>query len=458
MMYLARASRWLPLAILLIACKGRQPHHRIQAVDDATGRGVPLVELTAFNSVPYYTDSNGLVAFHEPHLMGREIFFEVKSHGYESPLLPGSDLKGVKITPIAGGRTTVRLRRINIAERLYRLTGEGIYRDTGLLGEKSPLRQPLLNAQVMGTDGASTVVFKRRLFWFFGDTNGLNDINLSSAAATSILPGRGGLDPSAGVDLDFFVKPSGFVKPMIESKRDGLAWPYTPMVLPDEKGIERLVVRYDSGTGLGKTPAERGLAVFNEARSVFEPRVRWDVKAPVYPDGIAFPVSEGGVPYFYFANGSPAPRTRVRAQWKDVLDLSRYERLPVADPEIADVATGRKLKLRSTSVQWNGYRRRWVMLAQEVDGVASKLGEIWFLEAPAPAGPWNRARQVLTHDRYAFYEVVHHPALDQENGRYIYFSGTYSDFLSHPRNITPRYDYNLIMYRLDLADTRLHLR
>ena len=98
------------------------------------------------------------------------------------------------------------------------------------------------------------------------------------------------------------------------------------------------------------------------------------------------------------------------------------------------------------------------MLAQEVDGIASKLGEIWYLEAVLPLGPWTRARQVITHDRYAFYEVVHHPALDQEGGRYIYFSGTYSDFLSNPKNVTPRYDYNLIMYRLDLADPRLHVR
>jgi len=120
-----------------------------------------------------------------------------------------------------------------------------------------------------------------------------------------------------------------------------------------------------------------------------------------------------------------------------VLDLSRYERLPVTDPEVTDVLSGRRLKLRSTSVQWNEYRKGWVMLAQEVDGIASKLGEIWYLEAASPLGPWNRARQVLTHDRYAFYEVVHHPALDQDGGRYIYFSGTYSDFLSNPKNVRP---------------------
>ena len=97
------------------------------------------------------------------------------------------------------------------------------------------------------------------------------------------------------------------------------------------------------------------------------------------------------------------------------------------------------------------------MIAQEVDGASSKLGEIWYLEADTPLGPWVYARKILTHDRYSFYEVIHHPALDGDGGRMVYFSGTYSDFLAGPRNITPRYDYNLIMYRLDLADSRLHL-
>jgi hypothetical protein len=50
---------------------------------------------------------------------------------------------------------------------------------------------------------------------------------------------------------------------------------------------------------------------------------------------------------------------------------------------------------------------------------------------------------------------VHHPALDQEGGRIIYFSGTYSEFLAGARNVTPRYDYNVIVYRLDLSDSRL---
>ena len=97
------------------------------------------------------------------------------------------------------------------------------------------------------------------------------------------------------------------------------------------------------------------------------------------------------------------------------------------------------------------------MIAQQTDGKTSKLDEIWYLEADTPLGPWAFARKIVAHDRYSFYEVVQHPQFDQQGGRLIYFSGTYSDFLAHPPNITPRYDYNLIMYRLDLADSGLHL-
>jgi hypothetical protein len=45
--------------------------------------------------------------------------------------------------------------------------------------------------------------------------------------------------------------------------------------------------------------------------------------------------------------------------------------------------------------------------------------------------------------------------LDAEGGRVIYFEGTYSlEFSGNP--LAPaRYDYNQIMYRLDLGDQRL---
>ena len=91
-------------------------------------------------------------------------------------------------------------------------------------------------------------------------------------------------------------------------------------------------------------------------------------------------------------------------------------------------------------------------------GSSSYLGEVWYAESDTPLGPWCYARKVVTHDSYSFYNPKHHPYLDQDNGRLIYFEGTYTHtFSGTSEKATPRYDYNQIMYRLDLSDERLHL-
>ena len=125
---------------------GQTKYFKIQVVDDQSNRGVPLVELTSTADVSYFTDSNGIVAFDDPALMGREVFFHVKSHGYEFPK-DGFGYRGVRLNVSEGGAATLKIHRLNIAERLYRMTGSGIYRDTVLLGRKVPIEEPLLNAE-----------------------------------------------------------------------------------------------------------------------------------------------------------------------------------------------------------------------------------------------------------------------------------------------------------------------
>src|SRR5438067_1532697 len=75
----------------------------IEVVDDQTGRGVPLVELTTTSGVTYVTDSAGLVAFDDPGLIGQRVFFHVKSHGYEFPK-DGFGLRGIALE-IAPGKS-----------------------------------------------------------------------------------------------------------------------------------------------------------------------------------------------------------------------------------------------------------------------------------------------------------------------------------------------------------------
>jgi hypothetical protein len=119
-----------------------------------------------------------------------------------------------------------------------------------------------------------------------------------------------------------------------------------------------------------------------------------------------------------------------------------------------DVETGKEVLLHRGTVRWNAFRQRWVTIATEAGGT-SPLGEVWYVESRELMGPWRKARKIVTHDRYSFYNPVHHACFDQEGGRRIYFEGTYANTFSGNADATPRYDYNQVMYRLDLGEARL---
>ena len=83
------------------------------------------------------------------------------------------------------------------------------------------------------------------------------------------------------------------------------------------------------------------------------------------------------------------------------------------------------------------------------------LGEIWYAEAEEPEGPWHKAVKILSHDHYSFYNPKLHPYFSKEGGKVIFFEGTYTAMFSEAPTKTPRYDYNQILYRLDLTSPRL---
>jgi hypothetical protein len=143
----------------------------------------------------------------------------------------------------------------------------------------------------------------------------------------------------------------------------------------------------------------------------------------------------------------------------DVSGLVKTGRLRPEEawPRLIDVETGDTVITHSGSVYFNRYRNRWVMIAEQLWGSSSAIGEIWYAEADTLMGPWAYARKIVTHDKYSFYNITQHPYFDADGGRRIYFEGTYTSTFSASPTKTPRYDYNQIMYGLSLNDRRLFL-
>jgi hypothetical protein len=489
----------------LPAADAPQPsaYFRIQVVDQQTGRGVPLVELKTTNDVRYYSDSGGNVAFYEPGLMGQELWFHVKSPGYEYPK-DGFGYTGVRLTPKVGETATVKLKRLNIAERLYRITGGGIYRDTVLLGLPAPIQQPVLNGQVFGSDSVLNAIYQGRLFWIWGDTNrpAYPLGNFYATAATSRLPAEGGLDPNVGVDLTYFVGEGGFAKSMAKVCEGGPTWLDTPVTLRDADGREHLLAAY-AKVRPSMEAFERGFVEFNDSKLEFEKVRDFDPNAPNYPAGHALRVTARGTEYCYFSRGLPLSRVQadrehfldigaceaytclqegtrpeagqidrdpngaIRYTWKrntpalyvkELADLVKAGHLKPEEGLLApqDPDTGKPVCLHGGSATWNAYRHRWVLISTELFGT-SMLGELWYQEADTPLGPWVYARKILTHEKYSFYNPRQHPEFEQEGGRILYFEGTYTATFSGNEWPTPWYDYNQIMYKLDLDDPRLVL-
>ncbi len=500
------------VGLLTLSCRpaGAEPassgdagaYFTIRVVDDATGRGVPLVELRTVNGLRYYTDSNGVVAFREPGLMGTDVFFSVASHGYEYPA-DGFGCRGAKLHAAAGESATLKIHRVNIAERMFRLTGGGIYADSVLVGGKAPIKEPVLDARVLGSDSVLNAVYRDKIYWFWGDTNrpdyplGLFNV----PGAVSDLPVKGGLDPDAGVDLAYFTDNKGLAKETARMPGKGPTWLTALVSLKDADGRERLYASYVKVEPPLKVYA-RGLAVWDDDKEEFEKLSDWDMQAPAFPSGHAFRRTENGVEYVYF--GNPYPLTRVAASAEHfrraedyetytclkegsrlddpVLDRDGKGRLryawrknaPAVGPaeqaklvadgkmkpaeallQLRDRDTDRPITAHAGSVYWNEYRKRWVMITVQRGG-SSFLGEVWYAEADAPVGPWwVYAVKVATHDRYSFYNPKQDPMFDRDGGKAIYFEGTYSNTFSGNADATPRYDYNQILYKLDLSDPRL---
>ena len=264
----------------------------IHVVDAATGRGVPLITLTTTGHGAHITDNAGWIAFQEPELMERDVFFHVSGPGYTVPK-DGFGYAGVRLTPKAGATGEVKITRVNLAERLYRVTGEGRYRDSTLLGRPAPIAYPNFGG-VAGQDSVQAVPWQGRVFWLWGDTNvpGYPLGNFHCTCAWSDLPSRGGFEPGRGIALEYLTDAEGALRRMVPSTEPGVVWVFGLLVVPDVAGGEHLVGHFGRFKDLG-TRLAHGFVEFDAmpghfvVRKTLEAGHRWQ-----HPRGNAVRVTD----------------------------------------------------------------------------------------------------------------------------------------------------------------------
>lgn len=428
---------------------------RIEVIENESGWPVPLVELRTTHLQRFVTDNAGVIAFDSPELMGRETWFDVLGHGYEVAK-DGFGYRGVRLNPAPGKTLRVTVTRSIIARRLGRLTGGGIFAESQKIGRELEW----IESGVLGCDSVQNAVHRGKMFWLWGDTTpakyplGIFD---STSATTAIQPLKK-FEPPLRLKFDYFTDANGPPRGVAKMPGEGPTWIAGYTSLPDQRGKPHLV-----GTYLKVKPPmegyERGLCVWNDATANFEKlRVLW-VKSDATPKE---PPSPDGHPVFWndargktwLLFGNPLPTLRCPATFEAWQDPNQWE---VLQPQasLASAADGQPVKPHSGSLAWNPWRARWVTVFMQAWGKPSAFGELWYAEADSPTGPWGQAVKVLSHDNYTFYNPRLHPEFTPTNSPVLVFEGTYTQQFADKPHPTPRYDYNQILYRLDLDDPKL---
>ncbi len=446
-----------------LACTGESaaaaaPPCRIEVVEKGSGWPVPLVELRTTHQLRFVTDNAGVIAMGAPELMGRETWFDVHGHGYEVPK-DGFGYRGVRLTPLSGKTLRVEVTRTIVARRLGRITGGGLFAESEPLGAPG-VTDAWRETGILGCDSVQNAVHRGRLFWVWGDTTlaryplGIFD---ASGATTTIQPLQT-FEPPVRLALEYFTNDQGAPRAVAKMPGSGPTWLSGLVSLPDRNGVARLVASFVKV----KPPLEvyqQGLCVWNEDTKAFELlKVRWTKSAeagapPPMPEGHAAQWRDAaGKEWVLF--GNPLPKLRCPATFEAWKDAATWETL-VPQASLASAADGAPVKPHSGSIAWNGWRQRWVTVFMEHFGKPSAFGELWYAEAATPAGQWGRAVKVLSHDNYTFYNPRVHAEFTVADSPVLIFEGTYTREFANKPAPTPRYDYNQILYRIDLDDPAL---
>jgi hypothetical protein len=444
----------LELAVLQFTGAASTPC-RIEVVEAGSGWPVPLIELRTIHQVRFVTDNAGVIAFDLPELMGTETWFDVLGDGYEVSK-DGFGNRGVRLTPEPGKTLKVEVNRSSIARCLGRLTGAGVFAESQKTGRERDWRE----SGVLGCDSVQNAVHRGRFFWLWGDTllPGYPLGIFDSTSATTPVRALASFEPPLRVKFDYFTDAKGKPRGVAKMPGNGPTWLTAYVSLPDKKGTAHLVATYMKIKGHLEA-YEIGLCVWNDSTENFD-RLRgiWTrsdraQKPPPLPDGHpAFWRDENGKEWVLF--GNPFPKLRCPATFEGWADASTWEPLQPQE-SLAAAAGGSTVKPHTGSIAWNPYRKSWVTIFMEASGKPSAFGELWYAEAPDPTGPWGPAVKVLSHRNYTFYNPRLHPEFTLPDSPILIFEGTYTQEFADRPPPTPRYNYNQILYRLDLDDPLL---
>lgn len=440
------------IGLTIVGRLGGREAFEILVVDSSVNWPVPLVELTTVHQVRFVTDNMGRVAFDLPELMDRSVWLSVEGHGYEVEA-DGFGYRGVRVRPVAGGKALVLVRRKNLAKRLGRITGPGLFAESAKLGYRVPPENPI---EPVGRDSVQNAVYGGKLYWFWGDT-ALSSYPLGifnvTGAWTKLEP-LATFRPPLSVYYNFFTNSVGELKPVARMPGEGPTWISAVTVLSDYAGRERLCATYWK-IRPPLEPYQAGLCVWDEDADEFKPiRVLWTQKEPgekppMVPDGHSVVyIDRAGYKWVLF--GNPFPSLKCPASFEAWQNPEKWQH--VKQPKTVISPDGHVVVPQSGSIAYHPYIRKWVAIFTEKLGKPSGFGEVWYAEAPTPFGPWERLIKVLTHKNYTFYNPRIHSEWLRKDSPYLVFEGTYSMQFAERPIPTPRYDYNQILYVLDVRD------
>jgi hypothetical protein len=286
-----------------------------------------------------------------------------------------------------------------------------------------------------------------------------------TGAVTSTSPLES-FEPPVRLRYDYFTDQHGSPRNVAEMPGEGPTWLGGYISLPDKHQTFRMGAAY-SKIRPPMRVYECGLCVWNDETEVFEHlKTVWrspDADSsgdgnnadspPPMPHG--HPVhwrDEHGDSWVLF--GDPFPTLMCAATheaWSDPKawrELEPQRQVPtLRDPQV-------QVRPHRGAMAWNAYLGKWVAVFTQLHGDSSFIGEIWFAQADSPRGPWKDAVHVVSHRDYSFYNPQLHPEFTDEASPVLLFEATYTQTFSGAKVATPRYNYNQILYRLDLNEFR----